>query len=375
MGIQDRYLYPIFDAGSSRVFNICAQTTRLTQQLRESGSAEPPAYLFNTRELNRSILVKEARTERNAANRAFRKPVGTKIYLPYNPERIYDGGKSAFFDDPRIEQILLDHTGIDINSANDKIKADLGLIRLLDEIPSLDPFLVKDKLRIEGIKANEAYFDISETEWLAIQTFVSDKLKPIVDFAFKDSDDVQRGRTLTFVNKLWDTKDIQALMPIVKAFNLPADEASGIFAAWKGIMYYDYEYARYQSQWHAYNEWLENGTVPLDFVDPERKELLLDLQSHVIENFESSWNELKTVFAAYEEAYKDLFVDRKDPGPFIAFMRDAVRSYWILGTRMSAINHCISVWDTLTAHSFKRRLKFDQLFSLLDLQREISQQA
>mgnify|MGYP006969352913 FL=1 len=375
MSIQDRYLYPIFDAGSSRVFNICARTARLTRESRDNGGTEPTALLFHTRDLNRCVLVKEARTDRGATHHAFRKPVGTKIFLPYTPERIYDGGKSAFFDDPRIEQILLDHTGIDVNSANDKIKADLGLVRLLDEIPSLDPFLVKDKLRIEGVKTNEDYFEISETEWLAIQTFVSNKLKPIVDFAFKDSDAMQRGRTLTFVNKLWDTKDIQSLMPIVKAFNLPADEASGIFAAWKGIMYYDYEYARCQALWHSYNDWLETGALPLDFVDPERKELLLDLQSHVIESFESSWNELKDVFAAYEEAYKTLFVERKDPAPFIAFMSDAVRSYWILGTRMSAINHCVSVWDTLTAHSFKRRLKFDQLFSLLDLQREILQQA
>lgn len=371
MGIQERYLFPIFEGSSSRVFNICARTAQLNQSLRDSGDDKPPKYLFNTRELNRSILLKEARTDRSALRYTFHKPVGTKIYLPYNPERIYDGGKSAFFDDPRIEQILRDHAGIDMKSTSDKIKDDLSIIHLLDEIPSLDPFLVKDKLRIEGINANEFYFQISESEWQAIRTHVSEKLKPIIDFAFRDSEELQRGRTLTFVNKLWDTKDIQALAPIIEAFNLPTDEASGIFAAWKGIMYYDYEYSRCQANWMSYNQWLENESSPLDFVDSERKELLIDLMNVVSEQFESAWAQLKDVFSSYEAAYATLFIERKDPAPFVEFMRKAVRSYWILGTKMSAINHSVSVWETLTAHSFRRRLKFEPLFSLLDLQREI----
>ena len=371
MGIQDRYLYPTFEAGSSRVFNICARTAQLNRMSRESDEKDPPKHLFNTRDLNLSVLVKEVRSDPGALHYTYHKPVGTKIYLPYNPDRIYDGGKSAFFDDPRIDHILLDHTGIDMSSSNAKIKEDLGMIRLLDEIPSLDPFLVKDKLRTEGIPANDFYFDISESEWRAIQTHVSNKLQPIIDFAFKDCEDLQRSRTLTFVNKLWDAKDIDSLMPIVRAFNLPVEEASGIFAAWKGIMYYDYEYSRCQGEWQSYNEWLEDGTVPLDFVEAERRELLSDLLGSVIHNFESSWYELRDVFSSYDAAYETLFVQRKDAAPFIEFMRSAVRSYWILGTKMSAINHCVSVWDTLSAHSFKRRLKYEQLFTLLDLQREI----
>ena len=371
MGIQERYLYPMFEAGSSRVFNICARTALIDQVQRESGAEEPPKYLFNTRDMNSAVMVKEARTDRGALGYGILRPVGTKIYMPYNPERIYEGGKSAFFDDPRIESILRDHAGIDMRSSDEKMKADLAVVRLLDDIPSLDPFLVKDKLRIEGIEVNEFYFEISEVEWKSIRAHVSQKLKPIIDFAFGDSEDLQGDRVTTLINKLWDTKDTQALMPIVKAFSLPESEASGIFAAWKGVMYYDYEYSRCQANWMSYNQWLETDSSPLDFVEAERKELLADIMGSVIGQFEASWGELKEVFSAYEEAYAHLFVERKDAAPFIDFMRDAVRAYWILGTKMSAINHCVSVWDALTAHSFRRRLKFEQLFNLLDLQREI----
>ena len=83
------------------------------------------------------------------------------------------------------------------------------------------------------------------------------------------------------------------------------------------------------------------------------------------------WDELREVFSSYESAYNTLFVERKDPAPFIKFMREAVRAYWILGAKMSAINHSVAVWDTLTGQNFKRRVKYEQLFELLDLQRDI----
>ena len=371
MGIQDRTIIPSFDAGSSRVFNICLRSAQLVQAMREEGDESKPDFLFNTQELNQSVLVKEVRTDRKGVRYRFANAVGTKLYIPYNPEKLYEGGKSAFLDDPAIERILRDHAGIDISSPNAAVKADLNIIRLLDEIPSLDPFLVKDKLRVEGVKANEFYFEISEAEWSAIQNHVSLKLKPIIDFAFQDSEELQRGRTMTFVNKLWDTKDISALTPIIEAFNLPLSEASGIFAAWKGIMYYDYEYSRCQPSWRAFAEWLEHDAVPLDFVDLERKQHLIELIVGVHTRFEAASAELREIFSSYESAYNTLFVERKDAGPFIDFMSKAVRAYWILGTKLSAINHCVTVWETLTAHSFKRRIKYDELMELLDLQRGI----
>ena len=83
MGIQDRYLFPSFDGSASRVFNICARTEKLVRAAREKG--EEPEFLFSTRELNQSILIKEARTDRANMRYQFKTAVGTKIYRPYNP--------------------------------------------------------------------------------------------------------------------------------------------------------------------------------------------------------------------------------------------------------------------------------------------------
>ncbi len=252
MGMRDSYLFPTLEAGSSRVFNVCFHTSRLLRSIEPGADETKLDYLFKTSALNQVIFVKETRPSHTVAQYQPENPVGTKLYIPYNSERIYDGGKSVFIDDPEIERILKHHAGLDLRNGSEEANQDLYLIRMLDEIPSLDPFLVKDKFEIEGITANEIYFEIPETEWNSIRLHVSEKLKPIITFAFHDSEALERRRTSSLLDKLWNTKDIQALMPIIKAFGLPEDEASGIFSAWKGIMYYEHEYNRCLPSWKEF---------------------------------------------------------------------------------------------------------------------------
>lgn len=369
--MRENHLFPALDAGSSRVFNVCARTAELIREAGPDANEDDLDLLFRTRELNRIVLIKEARTDRNSAPFQFGHPVGTKLYLPYNPDRIFDGGKSAFLDDPRIEEILLDHVGLDRTRNADDVKRDMGLVQLLDEVPSLDPFLLKDKLDTEGIKANELYFQIEESEAKAIRSYFAEKMRPIISFAFEGSEDLQKGRTNALVGKLWNTKDIDSLRPIVEAFNLPEREASSIFAAWKGILYYDYEYKQAIPYWKEHAQWMQQNAEPVDFAGPERRELLDSLIDDVWRRYEEARRDLTELFLDYEEAYDILFVRRKNATQFVEFMRNAVKAYWVLGSKMSAINHAATVWDMLTRQSFNRRLKYDQLYVLFDLQREI----
>ena len=371
MTIRDSYLFPTLEAGSSRVFNVSSCTTQLSQSMANGADAAEAGFLFHTRDLNNVILVKEARPSRKSSRYHYDQSIGTKLYFPYNCGRIYDGGKSAFFDDPQIRRILKHHAGLELDETSEATDRDLKLINFLEELPSLDPFLVKDKLDIEGISANEIYFEISDSEWKEIQTHVSQKLKPIVAFAFPDSKDQEKERTKFLLKKLWNTKDIDALMPIIEAFNLPRDEASKIFSAWKGIMYYEFEYNRCLPKWRKNIEWMQHDAVPTDFVDRERRELLQALMDSVRGQYKVFWRDLQEIFSSYEAAYDKLFVHRQAPGPFIEFMRDAVTTYWTLGSRMSAITHNAVVWDILTSGKYKRRIDYDQLYNLFEMQREI----
>ena len=393
MAILESYLFPTLEAGPSRVFNICAKT----RELLRASKADPEAQtkqddtpnlvfasdstdhelLFRTDYLNRLIVVKEAHAIRSNPRYGGKrisvgtKPIGTKLYFPYDTENIYGGGQSIFADSTNLECVLADHAGFQDTGINEGSARDLQIIECLDNVPSLDPFLVKDKLDIEGIKVNDHYFNIPHEEWQDIQKFVSDKFKPIISFVFPNNKNEDHRRAKILINKLWNTKDLDSLMPIVEAFDLPIDEASGIFSAWKGILYYDYEYSKSIEDWKICLEWLTNCTSPTDFVDNERKSFLLMLVKKVRDQYREAWKELKSILDSYHRSYDLLFVNRQSPDPFIKFMRNAVKSYWVLGSRMSAIHHSVSVWEILTSDWPARRLKYDQLFNLIEIQNGI----
>src|SRR6202008_3205750 len=89
-------------------------------------------------------------------------PIASKLYVPYNAADIYEGGRSIFFHSPNLLQVFHEQFGVDNSFASAAdLDHDLRIFQILDELPSLDGFLMHDALVLEGIEANEAYFDVS----------------------------------------------------------------------------------------------------------------------------------------------------------------------------------------------------------------------
>ena len=393
--MQDSYLFPTLEAGASRVFNIGWHSAALARSAPANGRTRPQAdgagdlleriqadadvpadqWCFRNSFLNCVVVVKEARPQPSANPFAVDRPVGTKLYFPFNMANIYEGGRSIFVDDPRLEDVLADHAGLNDTERDEDAARDLRLIYALDDIPSLDPFLLKDKMQIEKIAVNDSYFMIPDDEWKAIREDIRRKLKPIVDSVFPNSKGVEDNRTSILINKLWNTKDVRSLMPIVEAFGLPKEDASSIFAAWKGIMYYDVEYNKNKDNWDQCLNWLSSATKPIDYVESHQVAALNGLRNDVVSRYMGVLADLEMIFGQYYDAYDQLFVQRNSPKPFVDYMRNGIKTYWKLGSRMSAINHSVAVWEMLTADAFGRLLRFEPLFTLLDIQRGILESA
>ncbi len=102
-----RYLKPMLNAGSSRVFN-CNDVARKLE--RRDGEENP--YLFKTPAMHHLVLVKEAlryddpRHPKGVA-------IGSKLYVPYNHDEIYEGGRSIFFHSPNLLQVFHEQFGVE----------------------------------------------------------------------------------------------------------------------------------------------------------------------------------------------------------------------------------------------------------------------
>ncbi len=349
-------------AGSSRVFD----SERLHKGVVKAGGT-PDQFMFHKIDLNRVIYIKEPFTDETMADDADR-PVGTKLYFSYNEKDAYEGGPSIFVNDRTLRTALHFHAGILEDDTSDAITRDLALLRSLEDLPSLDPFLLKDRLHADGLSVHDGYLEISEAEFAEIREFVMNRFRPMVEMAFEGADQADKLTHLrTLVEKIWEAKDMDGLAPILKAMQLQADEAPGILYAWKSVIYYDYLRARQRERWKDYAAFLGKDTVPTDVVPKEQREDLAALVAMTRSLFKQRWMRIEKILSDYNAAYDMLFKERKSPAPFIDFLRGSPNHFFSLGDCISSIDHAIEVWNGFKQSRVLKRMKYERLYPLMGL--------
>ena len=318
------YLRPMLNAGSSRVFN-CNDVARTLK----SGQGEHNSYFFKTPALHHLVVVKEVlRYDDPRHPKGF--PIACKLYVPYNAADIYEGGRSILFHSPNLPQVLHEQFGVDRSTASAAgLDHDLRIFQILDELPSLDGFLMRDALVLEGIEADEAYFDVSPEERTAIHEFIRGKMEPLVRAAYGGKTPPPH-KVAQLIDAIWEAKDFAALEPLVVAFRFPSDEALAIFSAWKGINFYAFEYHQRREKREALAQWLKEDAVPKNLVSRQVTQMVEPIRRMTVERLRTHWLQVDNTLKQYEKLYGE-FVASANPGAFIAFLRGARTIYWQLG--------------------------------------------
>ena len=233
------------ESGASRVFN-CLQLTRNLRDRRGlPASAELPItdLFFESRHLNNAILVKETSLtsvfSRDPCDE--RLPIRTKLFLPYNIDAPYAGGQSSFTDEPKFEEALTYLAGSG-GGSEERLQRDLSKIRLIEQLPSLAPFLLKDKFKLAGLTTNESYFRLPAEEWSNIRAHIRQRFVVMTRFASQSQGDVPQEVVDRLVDRIWEARDLEPVFPLLKAIGLPADKAAEFFYCWKGISFFEYEF-------------------------------------------------------------------------------------------------------------------------------------
>ncbi|MBV6631772.1 MAG: hypothetical protein KI792_01920 [Alphaproteobacteria bacterium] len=367
-GRADRFLRYTLDSGSARVFNcmkISAQISKAAEgEMADGSDATQPNLLFRFKDLNDVIFIKEAaETEVAAAPGQVTYQVNTKLYFPYDNNNIYAGGQSIFFNEETFLDTLKEHIGWDANLNPDDYAADLKILDIINSMPTLDPFLVRDKMQKEGVECDDRYFAIQPEEWAEIQLHIRAKLEPMIMLALQGQKGGQ-DQVKKFVDKIWHMEDMSDMVPLIQAFRLPIDKTEDIFYAWKGLAYYEFQYARNQDRIKRIAEWLATAAEPLDHVKPEQKQLLKEYKQLTKDKIKKGWSRSARIFGEYNESYDELFVRKGSPAPFATFMGNAPQYFWSLGDVITKLYQSVEIWDKLTHRLPGRRMKGEPLLDL-----------
>jgi hypothetical protein len=317
-------------ASTSRVLNLAA--------IANSQKTDPDFYdkpFFMTPVVNECIILKHRirMDERYVFDEERQN--STKIIIPFERSDLRIGGRSFFVGQRGWRDIVREIAG---DSAD--VERDLRVLTIVDEIPSLDPFLLREHLGRRGIEIASCYFAISEADLARMQDFVASEINNLIRLT--DVSAVGSSYSSKLVRVLLSPVQGESIQPIRLALRLdPDDFEDGIFA-WKGFLYYQWVLSALRPQLAPILREILTMKVS-SFRDREMERMLNAARRRLADRVNVVLEEAAGGIQAYEAAFNDLTRNGK-PLTFSNFLRRTPEMFVLLGERIGALSHVATYW-------------------------------
>jgi len=292
------------------------------------------------------------------------RPIETGIFVPYADGDRAAGGVILYVRQRNFEQLMREFLGLNYGTTEGPTKRDRQILERIDEVPSLDPFLLKQALQKDFADIDRAYFDISDAEDAAIRDTISRKVLPIVKKAL-DGQTSGRAALETFVNAIWNPSAPEASL-FVSAFGISASQTQETFEAWRGITYYEWSYGRIVKPIARLLGWIQSERArPLDgqqagaAVRQQLESMRVTVGRKLSENARAP----EKFFRDYSMRHGE-FVDRNDPTRFRDFLRTARANYWQLGWSITALIHVVGIFSRAVSRGTDGQVSAEILYNL-----------
>jgi hypothetical protein len=315
-----------------------ASTSRVLNLFRiAADNADNAEYtdkpLFLSPIINKAFLLKHRTRADETYLFASPRAVATKIIIPFDSADLRAGGRALFVDQRGYVETLREAG----NYNSDAFERDLTVLRLLNAVPSLDPFLLREHLRNNKIDVSPSYFAISEGDQARMHSFVTQEMSRLVSLAGGSDASSNRLVTAMLSNEI-DEK----LEPLRLTLGLTGNDfREGVFS-WRGFLYYKWSMGKF---WPDVMGVLReiNSIRPQRGLTPEQKVFLTGARRNIIEMVRDNGNHVNKTLAVYDSSFQDL-VANQTPKTFRDFLLSAPYMFLDLGEKLGAISHIVSFW-------------------------------
>ena len=324
-----RFMSALGGASTSRVLNLF----RIAKDNAGNPEhAEKPLFLSPI--INKSFLLKHRTRADETYLFASPRAVATKILIPFDSTDLRAGGRSLFVDQRGYADSLR-QAG---NYNPESLQRDQMVLRLLNAVPSLDPFLLREHLRNNKIDVAPCYFAISEGDQERMYKFVTGEMSKLVAMAGGSGG----GASNRLVTAMLSSEVDEKLEPLRLTLNLTGNDfREGVFS-WRGFLYYKWSMAKF---WPDVMGVLReiNQIQPMGALTPEQKVYLSQARRDIIEMVRDNGNHVNKSLAVYDASFGDL-VANQAPKTFRDFLLSAPYMFLELGEKLGAISHIVSFW-------------------------------
>lgn len=323
----------LFRNGSSHIFN-CRD---LSHKIEMEGGDK---LLFKAPTLNRAVFLKlplDARQSSAARERLGR--FETKIYLPFEDE-LERGGHTVNFSAPNFQEVIRELRPSNQGTYQDDMERDQLVLHLLESLPSLDPFLLKEKFRQAELNIDERYFTLTEEAWKEIRNFVMSKFRPMIGFAFPNSSPSE-----AYVSKLteilWNTKDDPDVRKMMQSLSIPPEKIGNVLYSWKGIIYYEFIYMKNKQNINEFLKWMDQIGTQLGGITTSLKDYRHGIRTKMAENISA----MMPILLEHKNAYDDLFVRKCNAKPFLLFLNKCSKQFCVLSTTVGQLMIVLQIFN------------------------------
>ncbi len=330
----------------------------------EPDALRPP--LFQNKLLNRAIILKHRLRAHELDNAPPGRSVVTKVLIPIDASDLRHGAHSFFCGQRDMEAALPDLLGPGLEPGSQ----DRLLLSLLDELPSLDPFLLREHLKLHGIQPADAYFSITEADVRRMHGFVEHELLTLVQLG---SGVRARSASERLAAKLL-SQDISQLSLLKETLRLSDKEYEQGMFAWRGFLYY---------KWVMHNI-SEEAPKLLDSILTVRYRgassayidmYIAEARVRLVEQIKQLLGDVGRTLSVYNQAYSSLTLEG-NPSAFRSFLRQAPNLFVVLGQQLGAVQHVISFWNFRVLKGLRARYLGPQelMDILLDFEESVANQ-
>lgn len=319
-------------ASTSRVLNLAALKAR---------NADNPEHdknpIFVATSLSGAVIVRHRL--RQQERESFDRPrySATKLIIPFTRSDLSLGGRTIFVAERGWLDVLDELRG----EAPD-LARDIGVLEAIDELPSLDPFLLREHLKRRGFEISPSHFEISPPDLARMQRFVGSEITKLIELAYRDITGAMEANTSRLVEALLSVKTDSRLEPLRLTLRLePENYKEGIFA-WKGFLYY---------KWVLNSLWPNLKEVFADLskirvIGPIDRETAIELEGTKARLRTKMERQVKTVMG-HLNVYDQTFAQLTGQGNAIAFRDFLLKSpelFLSLGEGCGLISHIATYW-------------------------------
>lgn len=329
-----RLLSALSGASSNRVLNLCALAVG---QANNPGHSEKP--LFRSKALNSAIIVKHNIRSNEKDYFSEKRTLATKVLLPFNTSDLLMGGASFFVNEKNFEQTV---QSVGNYTDQSLLQGDIERLRLLDSLPSFDPFLLREHLARNGCKPDACYFVLSNSDQLRMAEYSAGEVRKLTVLATGGSGSGRDASTEKMVKALLSNDVSELLEPFRAVLQLNQSQFSeGVFS-WRGFLYY---------KWGLQNIWPQlidvlrgiRSVVPIGKSTSDEKAFFEQIKRTIIKGSKSSNDDVQKIIAIYDSAYSEL-INNKNPKEFRDFLLSAPALFCEIGEKMGAMSHIASFW-------------------------------